>query len=309
MLPQILWRPDIVLMIEPTLCCSPQALLVARLSGAVAWLHIQDFEVDAAEAFGDIRAPRLWEPIQVVERFLMRRFDRVSTISRRMVERLSAKGVDNGGQVLFPNWVDTSVIFPLAGPSPMRKLLGISEDVVVALYSGNMGRKQGLELLIEATRRLCAHPRMQFVFCGDGSLREDVVRLTKTSPNALFLSLQPRERLNDLLNLADIHLLPQRADVADLVMPSKLTGMFATGRVVLATAAAETQLSTVLEGRGIVTPPGDIDAFVAALIQLADAPALRRRLGAEGRKYATDHMDIEAVMTHFEADLARARHL
>ena len=58
-----------------------------------------------------------------------------------------------------------------------------------------------------------------------------------------------------------------------------------------------------------MTPPGDIDAFVAALIQLADAPALRRRLGAEGRKYATDHMDIEAVMTHFEADLARARHL
>ena len=64
----------------------------------------------------------------------------------------------------------------------------------------------------------------------------------------MLLPLQPADRLNELLNLADIHLLPQRADAADLVMPSKLTGMMASGRAVLATASPGTQLATVIDG-------------------------------------------------------------
>ena len=71
-------------------------------------------------------------------------------------------------------------------------------------------------------------------------------------PNVRFLDLQPNDRLNDLLGLADIHLLPQRSGAADLVMPSKLTGMLASGRAILATASPETQLSYALEGCGSV---------------------------------------------------------
>src|SRR5207302_484402 len=113
MLMHIFWRPDVVLLIEPTLFCGPQTLCVARLSGAAAWLHVQDFEVDVAFELQDFSSAKLQHSIRMLERFLLRRFNRVSAISDRMVERLSSKGVDALRIVLFTNWVNTSEIYPL----------------------------------------------------------------------------------------------------------------------------------------------------------------------------------------------------
>ncbi len=250
MIRQIAWSPDIVLLVEPTLFCALQTLLVARCSGARSWLHVQDFEVDAAFGLGDLSPSLARNWAFAVERRIMSAFHRVSAISKRMIDRLSVKGVDPSRRILFANWVDTEEIFPLEGPSPLRKELGIAESTVVALYSGSMGKKHGLELLVDAARRLSSHPDLRFVFCGEGPGREMLADKAKDLPNVSLLPVQPAGRLNDLLNLADVHLLPQLADAADLVMPSKLTGMMASGRAIIATVLPGTQLFEALEGAG-----------------------------------------------------------
>ncbi len=99
-----------------------------------------------------------------------------------------------------------------------------------------------------------------------------------------------------MLATADIHLLPQKAEAADLVMPSKLTGM-------LASAHAGTELATVVQTCGLVVPPGDAKAFAHAVRGLAGDWALRERLGAAGYLYAQAHLDREAVLGVFEAQL------
>jgi colanic acid biosynthesis glycosyl transferase WcaI len=306
MLSQVLWRPDLVLLIEPTFCCAPQALLTARLAGATAWLHVQDFEVDAAFEFGDITSSRGQALAQTFERWLLRKFDRVSAISGQMVSRLLLKGVDRSRCVHFPNWVDTGSICPLPNPSSFRRELGIAENVIVALYSGSMGKKQGLDLLVDAARQLLPRADLRFVFCGDGSYREIFVEKTSGLSNVTILPFQPSERLNDLLNLADIHLLPQRAGAADLVMPSKLTGIFASGRPVLATATPGTELASAVLGRGIVVPPGDLDAFVSALLDLAADTNLRLTLGHAARKYAVTHLNRDEILHRFERSMLNA---
>ena len=303
MLGQIGWRPDVVIMLAPAICCAPGTLSTARLARSVAWLHVQDFEVDAAFSLMDFSSQRLRRWVIAAERRILSKFDRVSAISDRMVEKLAEKGVAPDRRVLFTNWVDTSVIYPLASPSPLREELLIPPDATVALYSGSMGKKQGLEVLVEASRRLGHRPDIRFVFCGEGSLREMMLKMTKDFPNVTSLPLQPAERLNDLLNLADIHLLPQIADAADLVMPSKLTGMMASGRAVLATAAPGTQLFSAVTGRGIATPPGDVDAFTAGLLRLADDRQLRDEMGRQGRKYAVNFLNRDEVLRRFEASL------
>ena len=126
------------------------SLLVSRLAGAKSWLHIQDFEVDAAFGLGILKSEWLRKAVLHVERRLMRRFDRVSTISHTMLEKLIEKGVDSDKAVFFPNWADVSTIFPLENGSLLRKQLSIPADKMVALYSGNMGEKQGLEIILEA---------------------------------------------------------------------------------------------------------------------------------------------------------------
>ena len=196
--PQVLWRPDLVLLAEPTFCCAPLALLTARLAGATAWLHVQDFEVDAAFKLGDITSSRGQALAQTFEQWLLRKFDRVSAISGQMVSRLLLKGVDQSRRVHFPNWVDTGSIYPLPNSSSFRRELGIAENAIVALYSGSMGKKQGLDLLVEAARQLLHRSDLLFVFCGDGSYRAIFVEKASALSNVTILPFQPSERLNQL---------------------------------------------------------------------------------------------------------------
>lgn len=305
MLRQAVWRPDVVWTVEPTLAGGPIASLVAGLCDARSWLHIQDFEVDAAFSMGLLKGAGPRRLALGFERWLMRRFDRVSTISGRMMDLARSKGLREGQLVFLPNWVDMSLINPQASSS-YRAELGIGAGITVALYSGNMGNKQGLEVLADVARLLKDNADVTFVFSGDGTGKQDLVERCKGLSNVRFLPLQPLRRLSDLLALADVHLLPQRADAADLVMPSKLTGMLASGRPVIATAAIGTELATVVKDKaacGIVVPPETPAAMAEALLALAGDPERRAQLGARGRAYAQTDVDRDAVLRRFESDL------
>jgi colanic acid biosynthesis glycosyl transferase WcaI len=303
MLGQIRWKPEVVMVMEPTLFCLPAALLTGRLCGAKTWLHVLDFELDAGFELGLLKSRAQRRAAGWVEEKSMSAFDRVSTISEKMLARLLQKGVAPSACLLFPNWVDTDAIFPIQKPSPFRAELGISANEIVALYAGTMARKQGLEVLAEAACRLVGREGLRFVFCGEGPGKTMLAGLTCQLTNVQWIPLQPFERLNDLLNLADIHLLPQKADAADLVMPSKLTGMLASGRPVVATSRPGTQLAQAVEDRGMVVEPGDAAALAAAIEQLAAAPNLRQRLGRNAREYALSALEKERVLSQFEREM------
>ncbi|MFN5028536.1 MAG: glycosyltransferase WbuB [Burkholderiales bacterium] len=297
------WRPDVVVVVAPAFACAPGGWLAARLCGAKAVLHIQDFEVDAAFSLGLLKNTFLRRVVLAIEGFVLRRFDRVSTISNAMLNRLSDKGVAKDRQLLFPNWVDTSHVFPLDAESPLRSMLGFTQADVIVLYSGNMGAKQGLDLLLDAALILVDRPDIKFILCGDGAERERLQAKYAGLGNVIWIPLQPLDELNNLLNAADIHALPQLADAADLVMPSKLTGMMASGRPTVASASAGTEIHAVVSGRGLVVPPGDSSAFAEAIRTLADSPEKRHCLGQVSREYAIAHFARAAILSRFERDL------
>lgn len=304
LLSQVRWKPDVVCVVAPAFVCAPGGWLTAKLSRGHSWLHIQDFEVDAAFRMGLLKGRFVQRAVGAVERFMLRRFDRVSTISSRMMDLLASKGITGERAVHFPNWVDVSVITPLSRESAYRRELDIPSNAVVALYSGSMAGKQGLELLPAAAQQaLLTMPNVVFVMCGDGVCKPDIERECKGLPNVRLLPLQPAERLGELLGMADIQLLPQHAEAADLVMPSKLTGMLSSGRPVLATANPGTELARVVEGRGLVVPPDDLPAFMAALAKLVDSPDLRDGYGKAARQYAEEHLARDRVLAAFEKAL------
>jgi colanic acid biosynthesis glycosyl transferase WcaI len=311
MVRQMFWEPDVVFTVEPTFFCAPLALMAAQGTGAESWLHVQDFEVDAAfdlgllPAKGPVHSFALW-----LEEFFTRGFSRVSSISEKMVERSLVKGVVEDRAVLFPNWVDVEAIRPLesGAGNRFRAELGL-EGKTVLLYSGNMGAKQGLEVLAPLARSFEDDTGVHFVFCGDGAFRPILEESVRGHANVTLLPLQPYERLNELLNMADVHLLPQRADAADLVMPSRLTGMLSSGRPVLATATEGTQVARVVGGGtgvdacGVVVPAADEYALHEAARQLIEDSAIRARLGANGRRYAVEYLGKQQVLERFERDL------
>lgn len=299
---QVWWRPDVIMMMEPPITCAPIALLAARLCGARSWLHVQDFEVDAAFDLGLLPAPA--KPIvRWLEQMLMRGFDRVSTISQRMFERLAEKGVETWRSSLFRNWVDCRAIRPLSSSTTLRRKLNVPESAFVVSYSGNMGEKQGLEVVVEAARLMRDDERVVFVLCGAGSARPKLETLASGLDNIRWLPLQPAETLNEFLNLADAHLLPQRADATDLVMPSKLCGMLASGLAVIATVHPGTEIAETLQHAGVITAPGDATALVDAIDRVRRDEISRKNMGVFARQYAEKHLSADAVLGQFEREL------
>jgi len=308
-IPVVLWkairmRPDVIITVEPAAFCMPTTLLAARLCGAKAWLHVQDLEVDAAFELGILKQPTLQKIVLSLESFLMRRFDRVSSISPNMLLRLFKKGVAEDRLIAFPNWVDCDLMCPLSRhQDQLRSQFGIPTDKCIALYSGNIGAKQGLEVIINAARQCIDNSLLHFVICGRGAAYESFREASRGLGNIQWLPLQPLERFNELMNCADMHLLPQRADAADLVMPSKLTGMLATGRPVVACADRGTQIADVVNHHGLVVPPGDATAFYIAVLELASNRAQRESLGAAARQYAVRNFSRNAILNQFIVDL------
>jgi colanic acid biosynthesis glycosyl transferase WcaI len=305
MMKQSLWRPEIVFTVQPTFFAAPVGLFAAWLAGAYSWLHVQDFEVDAAFELGFLRANgRLHSLALRWETRITRRFSRVSSISNRMIERMGDRRRGERAPVLFPNWGDIEAIRPALpqADNRLREELGLQKKTIL-LYSGNMGAKQGLGMLLPLVKALAEDDRVHFIFCGEGPYRPQMERMVADCDNVTMLPLQPVARLGELLNAADIHLLPQLRGAADLVMPSKLCDMLASGRPVLAIAGTGTQLAQVVEGCGLAVPDGDPAALVAAAKQLIYNPEIRQRMGFRAREYAVKYLGKEQVLRRFEREV------
>jgi colanic acid biosynthesis glycosyl transferase WcaI len=299
----LFWKPDVVWTVAPALASAPVAVVASLLCGAQSWLHIQDFELEAAFELGIFSTNSLLQKLLGrIESLIFSSFDRVSSISKKMVDKAKTKCLDPNKVELLPNWVEVNDIFPLSTPNAYRASLDLRDKIVI-LYSGNMGEKQGLNIVAPVAREFVDDSRIHFVLCGEGAYRAALEQEVAGLPNVTLLMLQPLENLNELLNLADIHLLLQRPGAADLVMPSKLTGMFSSGKSVIATAASGTEVATAVAGRGLVIPPGDPAALIAAICVLAADENLRAELGRAGRAYAVSNLSRDSILGDFELRL------
>ncbi len=295
-------RPDVVFTVAPSLLGVPVAWLAAKVSGAKLWIHLQDFEVEAALATGLIGEGAWARIARRLENWLLALGDRVSAISPQMVTRLVVKGVDPGRTYELRNWANAGFAPDTDGAAAYRQDWQVGERKV-ALYSGNIANKQGIELVIEAARLLQSRRDIVFVICGEGPNRARLDALCAGLGNVQLHGLQPAERMGGLLSLAAVHLLPQIPGAADLVLPSKLTNMLLSGRPVVATAAPDSGLSDEVAGCGLVTAPGDVADFAAAIVQLIDQPNLAAELGQNATARAEERWNRTTILNRFEASL------
>lgn len=308
MLRQAAWRPDVVVMVEPTLFCLPPAWAASRLAGAPLWVHVQDFELEAALELGILQRSGVRRLLQASEKALLRGADRLSTITETMRRRVVEKGVSPEGAIVFPNWSDTRFLRSLEPSEAVRREFGAGPGETLVMYAGNMGEKQGLEVVLDVAERLRGRGKIKFALVGAGAARERLERSAdeRALDNVRFFPLQLSERLPEVLAAGDVHLVVQRRGAADLVMPSKLTNILAAGRASVATADPGTELYRVLveRGCGIVTAPESAGGLASAIEKLAGDAEERRRLGHNARGYAEEHLDREKILRRFEQELA-----
>lgn len=287
---------DFVLAVVPPFHIGIHAWLYKKLRGAKFLYHIQDLQIEAARDLGMVKSKALLRAMFSVEKFIMDRADVVSTISEGMIKKVQQK--TKTPVQFLPNWVDTNLFFPIKDTGPLKVKYGFQATDFIILYSGAIGEKQGLEIIIEAAGQLQENKSIQFIICGEGPYKNKLQLIVAEIQlkNIHFLPLQPFEFFNEFLNMASLHLIIQKKNAGDLVMPSKLTTILAVGGLALVTADIGSSLYNVIHHNkiGLVAAPENSVALSLAIE--AEISEGSSTLKENARKYAVSYLSIDNIL-------------
>ncbi len=294
---------DFVLTVAPSFQVGLLGILYKKIRGSRMVYHIQDLQIEAARDLNMIKSKALIRLLFRVEKFIFNQSEIISSISDGMVKRIKEKA--NRDVFLFPNWTDTKLFYPIENRAALKHEFGYTADDKIILYSGSIGEKQGLESILHAANELRQFEKFKFIICGSGPYKQELEKIAKrlNLQNINFLPIQPYEKFNQFLNLADLHLIIQKASASDLVMPSKLTTILSVGGLTLVTANEGSGLHTVLTEH-------KIGLLIEAENQLALNEGIRKAMSEDfsyinkrARRYAESYLSIENIMRSFEVAL------
>lgn len=296
-------RPDAVVAQMPSLAGGVAGARLAGRYGVPFVPVVQDLMGAAAAQSGIRGGGAAAVAARAVESYALKRAALVGVIHDTFVPKVAAMGVPERRIRLVPNW--SHVQRPSRPRAEMRARLGWRPGQTVLLHSGNMGLKQGLEVLVDVARLA---PELRVVLMGDGNQREQLRALAGGLPNLDFMAPVDEADFADVLAAADVLAVTQRGSVLDMSLPSKLTSYFAAGRPVVAAVAADsgTALEIARSGAGVVAPPEDAGGLLATVRALVADPARVEALALRGPVYADAHLSRAAGLARLDALLAEA---
>lgn len=296
-------RPDVIFVASPPLLLGAAAWLLGALRGAPYIFHVQDLQPDAAVGLGMLKPSAFTRLLYRLEALAYEKAARVSGISQGILRAFRDKGVPENKQVHFPNGFQTPDLSALPAPGRWRAKQGFAPDDFLAVYGGNLGVKQGLEILIEAAA-LLKEKRVRLVICGNGAaqgrIQAEIDR--RHPPNLTLLPMHYGEDFREMMVDTDLCLITQQTGTGQYFFPSKLLSALAFARPVLAVADDNNELALVLKdgGFGARTSPDQPAELAAELDRLAclDNTELHR-MGEAGRKF-DEQFAFEKVLPNFE---------
>ena len=292
-------RPAAIISMSPPLTLGLTGWLAARLRRTTAVFNIQDVFPDAAIETGAITNTKIIAAARWLERVSYHRSDAVVVLSEDLKANVAAKVSSKNQQKIhvIPNFVDAERITPMMRDTAYRKELGIGDEQVV-MYAGNVGFSQSLTLMIAAAKNF---PQVTFVINGEGSARHELEALATGIPNIRFANYQPRERVAEVLASGDIHVVPLRAGLGAVSVPSKTYSILAAARPVVAAIDPGTEVTRILSasGAGVSVVPDNEAAFISALSQLIDDPHMADAMGQKGRQWVQSHVSPSAVANSY----------
>lgn len=292
-------KSDLVIAIIPFTSAAFLGGIAKRRFNAKLWVHIQDFEFDAAFQSGLMQPERknkgwIHKLLMRLERRILNKADTVSTISQSMIQMLSQK--TKQPTYFLPNWVSQEQVNLKnneAHPYLQSKKFKI-------LYSGNVGDKQDWSFFLEFADHIDKE-HFEIIVVGAGSQRDYIAQeIKKRSAISLYPPV-PYEELSSLLASADVHILFQKATIRDTVMPSKILGMMASNKPSIITGHPDSEVAMIIRNSecGFYSSKNEPSLVLEQLDKLFKDNSLCSEMGAKARKYVTEHYAKDEILKNF----------
>ncbi len=287
-------RQEQVISVSPSIAAVVSGILCTKRGGRhVAVIH--DIQSGLAAGLGMVGSGVLLRLFRCIERNVLNRIDAIIVLTSNMESVLREMGVVTPIAVL-PIWVDLNEFkfMPIRKNKPLR-----------IQYSGNLGRKQGIEQVLDlADILLKVRPDIRIQIRGSGSQFDFVQREIERRGliNTELTPLLPRGQLPGGLSEADIHLVPQNPNAADYAVPSKIYAILAIGRPIIATAlpgSALWDLQDKTNGAIACAPPNNPDELTKTIIELLDNEATREEMGRSGRQYVEENAARDVILNQY----------
>lgn len=294
-------KPDLVIAIIPFTTSAFLGWLLKIRYKSKLWIHIQDFEFDIAINSGLLGSNKktLIKSLQWIEKKILSKGDVASTISFDMLKKL--KGKVSIKPYYLTNWIDISQFNDLSNTSHTY----LNSDKFKILYAGNIGAKQDWNFFFNFLKEAKKLNNIEVIIVGEGAEKGKVLKELDNYDFVKHYNLVPFNQLSLLLSSADLHILFQKNDIIDTVMPSKLLGMMASAKPSLITGNLDSEVANIFkkESVGYFFESGSMNDVIHSIIQLQKDQLLRIQCGENSKNYVVNNFSKKKVLMNFHEQI------
>ena len=297
-------RPNVLLVVSPPLGLGISALTLSRWWKIPYGFDVQDLQPDAAADLQMLPGPVL--PILYrLESMAYRNSAMISTVTKGMRNKIIEKGVHASKVVVVPPTADSCLfnVGTVISGDDFRRRHTLDGKFVVG-HCGNMGVKQGLDLVLDAAVRLRDHRDLIFLLAGDGAKKSCLEQRASALglTNVRFLPIQDPATFLQMLAAIDVGLIVQQSTISDIVFPSKTVALLSAARPVIAAVNDNSEVGRIIQDSraGAVVEPDGPQGLAGAAQEFLKDPEKRFAMGEYGRQYALQHWEKNSVLSAFE---------
>lgn len=299
----IFLKPSSIITLVPSYSNSFFSVFLGKLFRIKTIVHVQDLEFDLAKRL--MLLPEiLFNFLFLIERVTLSQTSIITSISIRMLNELRSKINTDVPTLLFPNWIDKKSIYPNREIGlTFRESLNIGKDDFLILYAGNIGFKQGFDIIINLAEKLKDNDEVKLLIVGTGASVEDLKNIihNKKLNNVTYLKPVENETLNKLLNAADLHIVLQKKGIDNYILPSKITNILGVGGNIFVTGSDDSEISDLIAkypGIMYMFDNNNLDECINNICEI-----IKNRnskiINNIALEYASQHLDKEVILPKF----------
>ncbi len=299
----IVHKPKFIICIAPPFHLGLLGYISKIISGGKLIYHIQDLQIEAATALNMIKYKWLIKIMFKIEKIIFNKSNHISTIHPNMVLELRKKNISN--ILLLPNWIDIHLMYPIKNSITLREEYKLPTDKKIFLYSGSLGEKQGIEIILNIAEEFNNNENFLFIIAGNGPFHEEIKKMIikREIKNLITRNLVAASELNQWLNIADFHLIIQKNETSNFLFPSKLISILSVGGTCIALVPESNKLGNMLVENQIGQVISETSSVLIKEQLINIASNDYQKIKTNARKYAEVNFCKERVLTKWSKDI------